>query len=425
MRHAPLSRSLSLLALLPAILALALGNATLLLLSAVIFLVVLRARDAGQDEGAAAFVLPGNRVQRSSTVEGQLTAHLPEGPFLGLVHQALPETFLLTDGTNLHLVEPGGTPTFPVAFACPRRGAYTLEPVTLDLVHPLLLAPARTLTVGEDQELTVEPLVRPLRSVKGLRGRAKDRHGEDLAHRGPTSTDFQELRDYVRGDPLKFVNWKATAKRSVDDLTLVVNQFEPEARTNVWFFLDLDESLEVGDTLNTALEDAIDITLALVHHFSSRGHRVGGSTFNGRRHIFYPDSGTRQELTIARSLAQVVPGTGREGLAAGAEAVKGFLSRERPLVFVVTRPEVDTAGLLAGVRRIHLHAATARRATPVTVLAPEPHAGNVTDALARGLSRLEARRVASEAGTPFVRIHHLAEGARGLERALARGVLSR
>lgn len=425
MRHSPLSRSLVILALVPALAGLVLGNATLLLIAATVFLVLVRARDDAQSAGSVRSVLPGKRAQRAATVRARLDAELDHGPYVGLVHQELPESFVLLEGTNVHLVEPGSKGSFAFAFAGPRRGAYDLEAPTLDLVHPLLLAPAVEIARGDEQELTIEPLVRPLRTVKGLRGPAKDRHGEDLAIRGPTSTDFQELRDYVRGDPLKFVNWKATAKRSVDDLSLVVNKFEPEARKNVWFFLDLDESLEVGDTLNTALEDAIDISLAIVHHFASRGHRIGGCTYNGQRHIFYPDSGSRQELKIARTLARVSPGSEREGLPAAVESVKGFLARERPLTFVITRPEVDTERLLTGVRRIHMHAATARRASPITVLAPEPRAGDVTDALARSLSRLEAKRRVSEHGAPLLRIHHLTDGARGLERALARGVLAR
>lgn len=409
----------------PAVVGLALGNATLLLIAGTVLLVLVRARDAEDQAGEVTTELSTTHLQRGKPATAHLTARLDDGPYLALAHQALPDPFQLADGTNLHLVDAGATTDRAYRFASPRRGAWTLDPPTLHRVHPLQLAPDEILAEGQERELTVEPVVRPLRTVKGLRGRGRDRLGEDRANKGPASTEFQEIRGYVKGDPLKFVNWKATAKASTDELKLQVNTFEPEARKNVWFFLDLDESLEVGTTVNTALEDGIDITLALVHHFLGRGHRVGGTTYNGTQQTFYPDAGSRQELTIARGLSKVAPGTGREGLPSAVERVKGFLARERPLVFVVTRPEVDTEALLEGVRRIHRHTATARRASPVHVLAPEPRAGDAIDALAQAITALETRAELQEGGTPYLRAHRLKEGAKGLERALAKGVMTR
>ena len=420
-----LSRALLLLAALPAFAGLLLGNAAFLLLAVTLVLVVIKARDSQGQTGRFTLRLDKQRVQRGGEVTATATTSLDRGPGLALVHQPLPEPFHLARGSNLHLLPPGQDQVHAFAFASNRRGPWALAPATLELVHPLLLAPPRTLTRGDPLELTIEPTVRPLRTVKGIRGIGRDKLGEDRAYQGPASQEFQELRDYVKGDPLKIVNWKATAKASTDQLELRVNQYEPEARKNIWFFLDLDQKLEVGTTLHTALEDGIDIALALIHHFIGRGHRVGGCTFNGDHRIFYPDTGSRQELTIARALAQVAPGHDEGGLPEACERVKGFLARERPLVFVITRPEADPEGLMEGVRRIHGHTATARRAPPVNVLSPEPGAGDATDRLAQELIALEAKHRLQTGGTPYLHVHRIRDGARGLERALARGVLVR
>lgn len=428
MRHTSFSRALILLALLPAIAALMLGNAALLLLAGALVLALLRVRDEPPEAAEIGLELEPSRAQRSQPIDARLTARLDDGPLVGLAHQELPETFVLTEGSNLHLLEPDAETEHRFTIASPRRGAYELPSPTLSTAHPLELAPIEPLVQGAPREVTVEPIVRPLRTVKGLRGPAKDKHGEDPSVRGPSSTEFEELREYNEGDPLKHVNWRATAKESStsEDLELIVNEYEPEARKNIWFFLDLHESLEVGTTLETALEDAIDVTLALVHHFTARGHRVGGATYNAPSpEVFYPDAGSRQELIIARALARVAPGHAYEGLPSAVERSKGFLTRERPLIFVVTRPEVHTDDLLTGVRRIHKHTATQRRAAPVRVLAPEPPAGTEHDRLARALSAREATQALGGSGSSMLRIHRLEEGARGLERALAKGVLAR
>lgn len=426
MRHTDLSRSLVLIALVPALGGLLLGNVTLLLLAGAVLLAMMRTRDGAQQEAHLEVSLEAQRVQRSAPLQAGMRASIPEGPYVGLAHQPLPPSFHLVEGENLSLVPPGHERASTWRVASPRRGAFELAPPRLDRVHPLMMGPADTIAQAERNEVTVEPVVRPLRTVQGLRAPAKQGVGEDPAHRGPASTEFEELREYHEGDPLKFVNWKATAKRSTDEMELIVNDYEPEARKNVWFFLDVGRALEVGTTLNTALDDAIDVTLALVHHFAQRGHRVGGTTFNtDAPDTFYPDSGSRQELIIARSLARVEASSIRENLAQAVERVKGFLAREKPLVFVITRPEADTDGLLEGVRRAQTHASTARRPVPVHVLAPQPPMATPEETLAHALTTLEAREALGSAVAPMLRIHRLTEGAKGLERALAKGVMAR
>lgn len=426
MQHTGLSRSLLLLALVPAVAALLLGNATLLLIGGALLVALLRAREPVPEGGSVDVTLEETRVRRGDRFTARVDATLEPGTALGLAHQPLPETFALDEGSNVHLFDAGTTRQERFDVACPRRGHYPLEAPTLSAVHPLGLAPELVLAHGEPAEVTVEPTAVPLRSEPRLRGPGQRQPGAARTTYGPASTEFEELRDYQRGDPLKHVNWKATARESTRNLDLIVNEYEPEARANVWFFLDLHESLEVGTSVDTTLESAIEIALALVHQVTGRGHRVGGATYNGdRKATFYPDSGSRQRLVVAQELATVTPGRGHEGLPSAVERVKGFLARERPVCFVITRPEVHTESLAAGVRRIHKHTASQRGATPVTVLAPEPPVERPSDRIAREIAaRTAATALGDEAGS-MLRVHRIDEGARGLERAFARGVLSR
>jgi uncharacterized protein (DUF58 family) len=426
MAHTSRSRAILLVALVPGVLGLVLGSAPLLLLSGGLVLAVARARDPPPEEGRLAAELEAPRVRRGETARVRLHAELEDGAALGLVHQGFPDTFALAEGPNLHLVDPGEPAEHTVEVAPGRRGRYELEPATLTAVHPLGLAPERELATADTGALTVEPVPVPLRAAPRLDGPGEQQPGPSRAPEGPASDEFEELRDYERGDPLKHVNWKATAKRSTRELDLIVNEYEPEARANVWFFLDLHESLEVGTTVDTALESAIEVALALVHQVTARGHRVGGATYDGDRDAtFYPDAGSRQRLVVARELAEVGPGREREGLPAAVERCKGFLARERPATFVITRPETDTQRLAQGVRRIQRHTATQRRAAPVTVLAPEPPYEPGTDRLARAIAAREAEATLDDTLGGLTRVHRLPDGPRGLERLFAKGVLTR
>ncbi|HEV8361586.1 MAG TPA: DUF58 domain-containing protein [Candidatus Thermoplasmatota archaeon] len=420
--HTRLSRGLSLMALGTAAVGLGLGNPVLLVLAAVVIAMVHAARSGWPGVGEVRFEVAADRVPRGRSVDVEVEARAPPAPAITWLHLELPKTFTLERGANLTVLGPSEDLRASLLVGCPKRGPYLIGPATLTAVHPLLLAPSTTLALAEPADLVVEPRVRALRGAKGIRGRARVPLGEDRGLRGRGSIDFREIREYERGDPLKSINWKATAKRSVQDLTLMVNDYEPEARKNVWFFLDLSRSMEVGTTLDNALEDGIEAALALAHHFLSRGHRVGGTTYNAPPLVFYPDTGSRQQLTIARGLANAAPGEPGEGLPAAVERVRGFLSRERPTVFVITRPELDPQGLDAGVRRIRLYAA-GQRLQPVYVLAPVPAAATLPEWIAQALHAHERRGAASS--TPGMRVLPLRDGVASLHAALARGVLSR
>jgi uncharacterized protein (DUF58 family) len=421
--HTPFSRGLLLLAMGVGACGLALGNPVFLLLAATIVVVLHAARSGWPGNGSLTMELGADRVQRGQRVEARLAAAMAPGPYGALVHLALPGSLTLEEGSNLALVPPGGAVAERVRVGCPKRGPFLVGPATLTALHPHLLAPAAPLGWVAAAPLVVEPRLRPLRRAKQIRGRAHVAYGEDRGLRGVGSSEFRELREYAKGDPLKAVNWKATAKRSTDKLELMVNQFEPEARKNVWFFLDVSDQMEVGTTLENCLEEAIEAALALAHHFLSRGHRVGGTTYNTAAPlVFYPDTGTRQQLTIARGLAHAEPGDAEEGLLAAAERVRGFLAREKPLTFVLTRPELDPDGLAAGARRVQRYA-PAGRPRPVFVLAPQPAGAGVAEDLGRALQALEVRALVGS--SPVIRIVPLRHGLQSLDLALAKGVLAR
>jgi uncharacterized protein (DUF58 family) len=422
--HTRLSRGLVLLALGTGVGALAFGNPVLLALAATLAALLHASRAGWPGTGEVDLALASPRAHRGGAAVLSMTARTPaKGPAVYWVHADLPTAMPLERGSNLGVTGPGASFAERLVLRCPKRGPFTFPGATLTAVHPHLLAPITRIAASAPVELVVDPRVRALRGAKGIRGRAKQPMGEDRGMRGGGSIDFREVREYERGDPLKNVNWKATAKRSIRELELMVNEFEPEARKNVWFFLDMSTRMEVGTTVDNAFEDAIEATLALAQHFLSRGHRVGGTTFNGPTPlVFYPDSGSRQQLTIARALAHATPAPAEEGLPAAVERVRGFLTRERPTVFVVTRPELDPEGLALGTKRIRLFA-TGHRAQPVFVLAPIPAPASPAEAFGQALYSLEAR--ARVGALPGVRVLHLRRGVLSLHRALAKGVLSR
>lgn len=321
------------------------------------------------------------RTTVGKEIEVRVEATIAKGGGFVILHDRLPSMFDLVNGNNTHLVWKGAVPkqvSYTYRFKCTKRGGYTLSGTQALGLSALGLTEAVVLAEADPLEVVVEPRVLKVRQVKPMRGKARTIFPSgDRARAGTRTNEFSEVREYTRGDPLKSVNWKATAKASTDDLSLMVNEYEVEGKKSVWFFIDAADYMEVGSTLSNTFDQTVEAALEILEHFISRGYRVGGTVFNtaGDEHeapVFYPEHGRSQYIKVVKELTGLTTSSHHEGLAAAVERVRGFLARERPLVLLVTRPEGDYEGTTLGIKRILAHTGTDRRTkTPIMMVAPQ------------------------------------------------------
>lgn len=294
-----------------------------------------------------------------------------------LVHQPLPLALQPVRGQNVALFWKGRGPlrrSLRFQVRCGVRGRLLIEPAQVAAIHPLrFLAPTRH-AITTPRELVIAPRVRNVPRVHHQRGRARLRHAAgDMARIGDPGRDFHELRNYVSGDPLHAVNWRATARRSTDELALTVNEYEPEGKKAVWLFLDGGAHMEVGSTRENSLDRVIEGALGLIEHYARRGHRIGATIYHQpETRILYPDSGTRQMMRLTTHLSRLNAHGGGEGLDRAVLRARGFLVRERPLVLLVTRPEADAAATQAGIETLRRLLGTSGRPAQILLLAPSP-----------------------------------------------------
>ncbi len=157
----------------------------------------------------------------------------------------------------------------------------------------LLKAVEWDLDLGLSCEVKVR--VRKVRKVKTKRVFAKTSLPDvDVSKIGVPGTDFREIRSYRPGDPIKFINWKASARKG----EVLVNEFEVEGKRTVWFVVNTSahEFFE-----REYLENALSAAASLCHYFVRRGHKVA-LTLTGDRTTIYPDVGRRQFYRVVREL---------------------------------------------------------------------------------------------------------------------------
>ena len=150
--------------------------------------------------------------------EGTVTVRFDtDSPFTATVQDGLPSTI---DGSTRAEMTVGRDP-LSYRIVPRKRGQYTIGPVSFVARDVLGLATQRFVVDAMD-ELLVYP------RVHGLSGHAKrDLLALHDTVESPDRDEFDRLRQYVRGDSLRDVHWKSSAKRE----DLIVKEFSADNRS--------------------------------------------------------------------------------------------------------------------------------------------------------------------------------------------------
>ena len=325
------------------------------------------------------------------------------------VYDRLPPETEVVEGSNFRVVwKWPGAKSYDLSYriSCPKRGVYTLEETAWEAEAPLGLHQRRHGWVGPSLEISVVPRTQAIRRVNEVRARAFSRTPrEDVAISGVSTTDFTELRPYTTGDPMRSINWKASARSSGSANPLLVNQYEPEGRKAVWVFLDGADYMEVGSTLSPLLDHAVEAAGSIAQYYLSRGYTLGAYIYNSQSDILTPEMGQQQFQRLTDMLTRFKPGPPNQNLLQAVEWCKGFLFRLQPEVYTITRLDAHyprlgedspyLEGFTAGIKRLVSVRPHSRRRNQVRVVHLEPQGyqrpESSLETRAQGLMRWEVQ----------------------------------
>jgi uncharacterized protein (DUF58 family) len=92
------------------------------------------------------------------------------------------------------------------------------------------------------------------------------------------SMEFEQIKEYVRGDDRRTINWKATARKG----TLMVNNFTDEKSQQVYCVIDKGRLMKMPFKGLTLLDYAINSTLVLSNVCLQKQDRIGVMTFSNK-----------------------------------------------------------------------------------------------------------------------------------------------
>jgi uncharacterized protein (DUF58 family) len=203
-------------------------------------------------------------------------------------------------------------------------------------------------------------------------------------------TEFAELRNYRSGDDLRFIDWKATARRAYGNTGPLVRVLEPEQEQTLLILLDrgrlMTAQVQGLQRFDWGLNTTLSLTLAGLH----RGDRVGVGVFDRQIHTWIPPERGQHHLNrLIDKLTPIQPELLESDYLGAVTHVVKQQSR-RALVVIITDLVDITASseLLAALTRL------APRYLPFCVTLADPQVDKLAHTLTENVTQSYIRAVA-------------------------------
>ena len=167
--------------------------------------------------------------------------------------------------------------------------------------------------------------------------------------------EFEQIKEYVPGDDVRTINWKATSKRN----QLMVNQFQDEKSQRIFMLIDNGRTMQMPFNGLSLLDYSINATMALSHIILKKNDRAGMMTFSKKtEHKVAADNKSGQLKKISQALYNIQTNTYESDFSRLYQDVK-FTIGQRSLVLLFTNFETLDAvnrqmKYLRGIAKNHL-----------------------------------------------------------------------
>ncbi len=157
-----------------------------------------------------------------------------------------------------------------------QRGEYEFGNILL-YVTSLLGLVMRQHNIAATQTIPVYPSFMQMRKYELLsQTTIQSEHGNKRMRKIGHSMEFEQIKEYVPGDDIRTINWKATARKGI---SLMVNNYTDERSQQVYCVIDKGRLMKMPFNELTLLDYAINSTLVLANVCLQKQDRVGVISF--------------------------------------------------------------------------------------------------------------------------------------------------
>lgn len=136
----------------------------------------------------------------------------------------------------------------------------------------------RRFKIADPVTVKVYPSFQQLRKYQLLAISGNTLTGAKKVRRLGHSLEFEKIKDYVQGDDVRTINWKATARSS----NLMVNTFTDARQQQIYCLLDKGRNMKMPFEGMTLLDHSINACLALLNVALLKQDKAGLITFSDK-----------------------------------------------------------------------------------------------------------------------------------------------
>ncbi len=221
--------------------------------------------------------------------------------YISLIDE-LPEQFQKRDFEHRTSMLKNGKKEFEYTVRPVERGEYVFGNLNIYASSPLKIIKRRFI-FQKDQMVPVYPSVIQMQQYDFLAiSNNLTQLGLKKIRRIGHTQEFEQIKEYVAGDDIRTVNWKATAKQN----QLMVNQYQDEKSQPIYSIIDTGRVMKMPFNGLKLLDYAINATLAFSNVTLKKNDRTGMVSFSKKIETFVPAVGKTTHLnTILEKLYNI------------------------------------------------------------------------------------------------------------------------
>lgn len=179
-----------------------------------------------------------------------------------------------------------------------QRGEYVFGNINIYVYSPLAIVKRRYI-IEEEQLVKVYPSYMQMRRYQLLAvSNRLQEAGVKRIRRLGHSMEFEQIKEYVRGDDYRTINWKATARKS----DLMVNNFTDERSQQIYCVINKGRIMKMPFDGMTLLDYAINASLVLSNVALVKHDKAGLITFAENVDSFLPADKKPTQMNLLQEM---------------------------------------------------------------------------------------------------------------------------
>lgn len=176
------------------------------------------------------------------------------------------------------ILGPEGKKEFQYQFVPKRRGEFFFGDVFV-IIRSIFFLASRRVDVPLQETVHVYPSVLQMKQYElKVFQQQKTSAGIKKIRRLGNNSEFEQIKNYVQGDELKTINWKATSRRN----ELMVNQYQEEKSQNIYCIIDKSRNMQMEFNELSMLDYSINSSLVFSNIALRKGDKAGLITYSDK-----------------------------------------------------------------------------------------------------------------------------------------------